>query len=344
VSSFERSLRNETVAQAKKVARKVRARLAPDRQPPIADLMLTVEHFTYFRGRLYVSGWVFHPLYDIDRLAYRLPGGRPVRLGGWPRKSPELVRAPAVRAGQVRFEFEVREPDPERACDLELVICLDPGYVLNERLAGRFIEHDPYHQLIGEYFNSLKNQQAIRVLEIGARNRSGNVRRDLVGDGASYVGLDVRAGENVDVVGDAHDMAALFAPESFDSVFSMSTFEHLAMPWKVALEINRVLVDGGTVLTVTHQTWPLHETPWDFWRYSDSTWTAIFNKYTGFEIERVALGEAASVVPHNAHPLTVTLPHGLSMLGSAVICRKIGTSKVEWDVPLTSIIDSVYPH
>jgi hypothetical protein len=332
------------LARVKKVARKVRVRVAPDRQPPIVGLMLTVEYFTYFRGRLCVSGWVFHPQYDIEQLAYRLPGGRPVRLRGWSRESPELVQALGARAGRVRFEFEVREPDPERACAMEMVIRLDPGYVLTERLVGRFVEHDPYHRLIDEYFNCLKNQQAIRVLEIGARNRSGNVRRDLVGNGASYVGLDVRAGENVDVVGDAHDMTALFAPESFDSVFSISTFEHLAMPWKVALEINRILVDGGTVLTVTHQTWPLHEQPWDFWRYSDNTWTAIFNEYTGFEIERVALGEAASIVPHNVHPLTVGLPHHRSMLGSAVICRKIGTSKVQWDVPLPSIIDSAYPY
>lgn len=164
-----------------------------------------------------------------------------------------------------------------------------------------------------------------------------------MGAGNSYVGLDVLSGENVDVVGDAHDMAGLFDPESFDSVFSMSTFEHLAMPWKAALEINRVLAQGGTVMVATHQTWPLHEQPWDFWRFSDNTWAALFNEYTGFRIERVAMGEPASIVPHQMQPHTIMHPVHPAMMASAVICRKTGPPKVGWEVPLSEIIDSAYP-
>ena len=34
------------------------------------------------------------------------------------------------------------------------------------------------------------------------------------------------------------------------------------MPWKVVLELNRVMAEGGLLFTATHHTWPPHELPW----------------------------------------------------------------------------------
>src|ERR1044072_7003937 len=65
--------------------------------------------------------------------------------------------------------------------------------------------------------------------------------------------LDVLPGENVTVVGDAHQMTALFPPATFDFVQSVSVFEHLVMPWKVALEMNRVMKLGALAFVFTHQ-------------------------------------------------------------------------------------------
>ncbi|WP_373690468.1 methyltransferase domain-containing protein [Sphingobium sp. DEHP117] len=64
-----------------------------------------------------------------------------------------------------------------------------------------------------------------------------------------------------------------FEASSFDAVYSVSVFEHLLMPWKVALEMNRVLRMGGIAYIHTHQTLGLHDMPWDFWRFSDTSWT-----------------------------------------------------------------------
>jgi len=44
---------------------------------------------------------------------------------------------------------------------------------------------------------------------------------------------------------DMHDLA--FAPELFDAVFSVQTFEHTFSPWLHILELRRVLRDGGRV-------------------------------------------------------------------------------------------------
>jgi hypothetical protein len=49
---------------------------------------------------------------------------------------------------------------------------------------------------------------------------------------------DIKVGENVDIVGDAHRLTSLFKAGQFDFAYSISVFEHLLWPWKVALELN----------------------------------------------------------------------------------------------------------
>jgi hypothetical protein len=74
-------------------------------------------------------------------------------------------------------------------------------------------------------------------------------------------------------------------------VFATSVFEHLMMPWKVVIELNRILEQSGLVMLTSHQTWPLREVPWDYWRFCDQAWHALFNPSTGFEVLQAALGE-----------------------------------------------------
>ena len=78
-----------------------------------------------------------------------------------------------------------------------------------------------------------------RVLEIEARARSGITHRERFSPPAKYVGLDISPGPNVDVVGDAQHLSRVVTGK-FDAVFSVATFEHLLMPWKVVLELNKV--------------------------------------------------------------------------------------------------------
>ena len=69
------------------------------------------------------------------------------------------------------------------------------------------------------------------------------------------------------------------------------------MPWKVAIELNRVMKTGGLVLIHTHQTIGMHDLPWDFWRYSDTSWHGLFNEYTGFEIVETSLSNWMHIIP-----------------------------------------------
>lgn len=136
-------------------------------------------------------------------------------------------------------------------------------------LRARRVASAKAHEIVDHsddvFERAMRRRGSAKILEIGSRRvvQSSPMRAR----GLDVTGLDICEGPDVDVVGDVHDLSALFPPESFDGVCSYAVFEHVAMPWKAALEINRVLKPGGLCYVASHQTFPVHELPWDFWRY-----------------------------------------------------------------------------
>ena len=182
------------------------------------------------------------------------------------------------------------------------------------------------------------------MLEIGARARSGNSYKDLFPTCQSYIGIDVLPGPGVDIVCDAHHMTSAIK-QKYDYVFSISVFEHLLMPWKVALEMNAVMHDGSYAYIQSHQAWPLHEEPWDFWRFSTNAWNGLFSKHTGFEVSEVGYDLSASVVPRFGlgGPLQ-NLERGNTYLLSACIVRKVSAPLVSWDAQVGDVYELGYNH
>jgi SAM-dependent methyltransferase len=183
------------------------------------------------------------------------------------------------------------------------------------------------------------------VLEIGSRGVSDTTARGFFNSTTRYVGMDIMAGPNVDIVGDAHELSHLFPKESFDGVFSRSVFEHLLMPWKVVLEINAVLKPGGLVYVLTHPTWPAHELPWDFWRFQPNSFWALFNRATGFELVSCTTFEPARLIPAStAIHLGGTVKTECPM-GVVALARKIGPcdERLAWPVRVSEITSTMYP-
>jgi len=197
--------------------------------------------------------------------------------------------------------------------------------------------------MLGQFFDLLNQKTSGTLLEVGSRARSRITRRELVPPGWEYAGMDVMAGPNVDVVGDAHEISHLFPTESFDAVMSFSVLEHLLMPWKFIIELNHILKVGATGIFTTHQCWPVHDDPWDFWRFSDKAWTALLNPATGFEIIEASMGEPAFVVAQRAHSVTQFGRSQFGYLASNVMFRKTTTTKLKWPVRLREIVDTHYP-
>ncbi|MDO8555668.1 MAG: class I SAM-dependent methyltransferase [Nanoarchaeota archaeon] len=79
-----------------------------------------------------------------------------------------------------------------------------------------------------------------------------------------------------DVVGDAQKLP--FANNSFDTVFSSQTLEHIPYPQKVIDEIHRVLKPGGVCILTTHMANPLHGMPHDYFRFTKQAFRYVLFK------------------------------------------------------------------
>ena len=205
---------------------------------------------------------------------------------------------------------------------------------------------DPYHVLFRDFLERARTLPSPAVLEIGSRNVTGVTRRDLFPNAREFVGFDVIAGPNVDVVGDAHRLASVLPAEKFDVVFAISVFEHLLFPWKVVMEINKVTKPGGLVFVSTHPAWPAHELPWDFWRYQPAGLHALFHRATGFELVAVSDGLPAKIYSLVDDPPTRPMHTQSLNQGVAALARKTGAVRddlLRWDVDPAEVIDTMYP-
>jgi len=110
-------------------------------------------------------------------------------------------------------------------------------------------ESMPVYQMVQRFFNWIDESEETRsVLELGSRARSGSTNRAHFSKKHRYTGVDFMDGENVDIVADAHSLSDHFKPDSIDAIFAISVFEHLAIPWKTAIEINHIMRVRGRAM------------------------------------------------------------------------------------------------
>jgi len=193
------------------------------------------------------------------------------------------------------------------------------------------------------------NRKGGSVLEIGSRQVciGGKTKRKLFPN-ATYTGFDYYKDENTDVTGDAHHLSRYFDGKKFDSVFSLAVFEHLAMPWLAAMEINRVLNVGGLTFHATHFAFPVHERPWDFWRYTDQALRVLFSPPMGFEVIHAGFETPARMHPDKPTGHLLHLPFETVWVAVSVLARKVAevdTSRFVWDVSVHECLGqaSKYP-
>lgn len=199
-----------------------------------------------------------------------------------------------------------------------------------------------------EQFRQEVNRRSGKVLEIGSRRvvPGGQSKRNLFPQ-CSYTGFDYYGDDNTDIVGDAHELSTFFQGQ-FDAVFSLAVLEHLAMPWVVAAEINKVLKLGGLTFHATHFAFPVHERPWDFWRYTDQGLRVLFSPAVGFEVIGVGFDTPARMHPDTPRADLMHLPLEPVWIGVSVLARKVAdldAAKFVWAASVTECLggDSHYP-
>lgn len=196
---------------------------------------------------------------------------------------------------------------------------------------------------INEKFTAYVNSGInMRLLDIGGRARSGLLRSGSFGSTSTTV-LDIVPDDGVDIVADAHEMSEVLERDHFDACMSVSVFEHLLMPWKVILEINRVLKTGGLLMIATHQSIGMHDMPWDFYRYSDESWKGLLNRFTGFEILETSMSGLNYVIPFCWNKSNACSELAAGYESSVVLARKVSDTDFEWPAKLGAIVNTTYP-
>jgi hypothetical protein len=286
-----------------------------------------VDAVNFFRGFYYVEGWAHDGNAPVSpELLFE---GRllPAQIERVYRPDLEAQSVPGLCG--FRLRYVVRDGEIPQQFVIRLRAATEQISIENPALEFFHRNPSPYHLAERAFFSRLR--PGASILELGARARSGISRRELF-KGLNYTGFDIKDGDNVDIVGDAHLLSSMFENKQFDFVYSVSVFEHLFWPWKVALELNAVLKTGGLVLTQSHQTWPRHDAPWDFFRFSASGWGSLFCGATGFRVIEAVDDLLAHVIPaHFRGDPILELADQPAFLVSICVAEKIGDPLVRWD-------------
>lgn len=144
----------------------------------------------------------------------------------------------------------------------------------------------------------------------------------------TWTRVDREAGTDVDEVADAHDLA-VFQRErelgyTFDAYMACSVFEHLERPWVAMQAAASVVRPGGLVYVQTHQTFPLHGYPSDYFRFSTEALRVIMED-AGLEVLHAGYLYRCTIVPPPEVTRWNTAPDVEAWLNVEALARKPNT-------------------
>lgn len=308
--------------------------LSRESAPEKGLTLKALDKFYVAGGIAVASGWVdskFPPQILLDK--QEIPGQ--IIKRGLRHDVSKVHRASIRKAG-----FKVCAFIPDGADHSKLSVVFPDGTELSKAspVAGNL------YNILEKFKKRVSESPDGHMIEIGSRARSGNTYKQMFVGLKNYTGIDVTSGPNVDVVADAHELSKHFGAD-FDFSFSISVYEHLIMPWVAAYEMNKIMKVGGIGYIQSHQAWPLHEVPWDFFRFSEHSWHGLFNKFTGFEVLESGFEYPAMLT---GHTIDGRIFEGLDQenchLLSGCMIRKVSDPLVDWSANASEIYNINYSH
>lgn len=143
------------------------------------------------------------------------------------------------------------------------------------------------YNISDRFYTEMNSRPTCRMAEIGVKGwdgRSGGVTcRDRVPN-ADWVGIDMLEGSGVDVVADVQSISKNFSPGYFNGIVMVAVLEHVAKPWIAAQELAAITRLNGWILVGSHQSFPYHPYPQDYWRFSKEALAELFCPAAGWEV------------------------------------------------------------
>ena len=125
----------------------------------------------------------------------------------------------------------------------------------------------------------------LKILDIGSFDKNGDYNYGMIlnEDKWTYHGLDLKEGNNVDiVVKDPYNWKEI-QDESYDLIISGQAFEHIEFFWLTMEEIKRILKPNGLFFLIVPSTGPVHKNPYDCYRFNEDSMKALA-KYVDFQV------------------------------------------------------------
>jgi len=160
--------------------------------------------------------------------------------------------------------------------------------------------YEPSVQVEGVFRDTLASAERKMILEVGTLQAVPGRSTHSMSlfpaiEPKNYVKVDIIDGPDVDVVADLHNLPDDWTGK-FDCFIAHAVFEHLERPWIAAKEVARILTPGGVFLVKTHQCFPVHGYPSDFFRFSDSALRLIFED-AGLVVDACGYDYRCMIVP-----------------------------------------------
>lgn len=118
----------------------------------------------------------------------------------------------------------------------------------------------------------------VSVLDVGSRivaNESFSYSDIFRDSDYRYTGVDIEAGENVDVqLKNPYNWTEIHS-DSYDLVISGQVLEHVPMFWKVLEEMYRVTRPGGFIVVIVPSKGAIHQYPIDCYRFNPDGLAAL---------------------------------------------------------------------
>jgi hypothetical protein len=124
------------------------------------------------------------------------------------------------------------------------------------------------------------------MLEVGAYNVNGTIRDLFPQEG--YVGLDKSPGPDVDTVA---DICTLKSVKKYATIVCCETLEHITEPWTAIERMYAALEPGGLVILTTVFSFPIHECPGDYWRFTPDGLRYLLERAGFYEIRIDSQGD-----------------------------------------------------
>ncbi len=131
-----------------------------------------------------------------------------------------------------------------------------------------------------------QNKSNKKILEVGSGKNSSKRFFPY----CDFLSTDIKNFPGISELADVTNLK--YKSNSFDIVLCISVLEHVKNYQKAVDEIYRVLKSHGEAVVAVPFLFPLHDTPHDYWRFTEYALKEIFKKFSSVKIKPVIISKA----------------------------------------------------